>query len=159
MHTPLSAHHLAEVLPGSWVVKATNMKMWLDGRRRDPILRYSIAQTAPLVFNESVEFVQADGKPSTVTGKSREIAGEFVWHGSGILRVVAGRWQATGSCHGGDAIVIRYRRTPLVPSGLSVLVREGAVVEELRAEVAHHAHDLGLGLEDFATLNWHLEQV
>lgn len=154
MHTAPTVHQLVEVLPGSWRIRATNAKFWLEGRRSNPRITYAIASTSPLLLTDVEEFDAADGRRKTLRGKSRHSRGVFTWRGSGILAALSGRWRVTGIGERSDIVVVRYLATRMTPAGISVLVREGVEIDELRADIAHNATLYGLGPEDFATLTW-----
>lgn len=154
MHTAPTVHQLAEVLPGSWRIRATNTQLWLDGRRSNPLITYAIASPSPLLLTDIEEFDTADGKRKTIRGKSRHSRGVFAWRGSGMLAAFAGRWKVAGIGGDSNILVVRYVKTRMGPSGISVLVRDGAAIDELRADIAHNAAAYGLGPEDFATLSW-----
>lgn len=154
MHTAPTAHQLAEVLPGSWRVRATNTQLWLDGRRSNPLITYAIASPNPLLLTGIEEFDAPDGRHKSIRGKSRHSHGVFSWRGSGILAGFAGRWKVAGIGGDSNILVVRYVKTRKAPSGIGVLVRDGVDLAELRADIAHNAAAYGLGPEDFATLTW-----
>jgi hypothetical protein len=154
MHTAPTSHQLAEVLPGSWRIRATNTQLWLDGRRTDPVITYAVASPSPLLLNDIEEFDAPDGKRKAIRGKSRLSKGAFSWRGSGFFAAHAGRWRVTGIAADSNIVVVSYFKTRIVPSGISVLVRDGVVVDELRTAIARNAASFGLGPEDFATLSW-----
>lgn len=154
MRTPPTPDRLAEVLPGAWGLGATSQFFWLDGRHGEPRFSFRIAGISPLRLIETIEFAESDGRPRTLTGKTRWVRDEFVWRGSGTDALVARRWSAAGIDESGSILVMRYRRTRAVTSGIDLLVREGGDVGELRTLVASTAAELGLAPEDFASLTW-----
>lgn len=154
MRTTPTAHRLAEVLPGSWNIGASNMLFWLDGRHGEPRFTFGIASASPLMLTETVEFDADDGRRRVLRGKTRWVRDAFVWRGEGLHMVVTQRWQVLGADDGGDVLVVEYRGNRVVPGGLSVLVREGAEREELRTLVASKAATLGVTPEQFASLTW-----
>lgn len=154
MRTAPTTHQLAEVLPGSWRLGATNQLFWLDRRHGDPRFSFRVVTPAPLRLTETLEFAQPDGRPRVVSGKTRYVRNEFHWRGSGTDALATTRWAIAGTDAAGSILVRRYRRTRTVPNGLDVLVREGADVGELRTLVAATAADLGVAPEDFASLTW-----
>lgn len=161
MHIPPSAHALAVALPGRWRVCATNMPVWLDSRRRDVVIDFSLASKTAFVLRETVTFtVDGSGSSSSgggekkTRGRSKWVRDGFVWRGSGRLLPVSGRWSVIGLSVDSTVAVQRFRKTALVPAGLTVLVRESSGPRELRTEIARSASEFGLGAEDFATLSW-----
>jgi hypothetical protein len=154
MHTPPTAHRLAEVLPGSWRLGASNQLFWLDGRHGDPRFTFEVVTPTPLRLAETIEFSASDGRARVLRGKTRRVGSEFAWRGSGTDAFISRRWSAAGLDDAGNILVMRFRRTRAVPSGLNVLVREGADVGELRTLVASTAAELGIAPEDFASLTW-----
>lgn len=156
MHTPPTPHRLAEVLPGSWILGASSQLFWLDGRHGEPRFTFRVVTPAPLRLTETIEFSTPEGRPRVMTGKTRRARSEFVWRGSGADALVARRWSAAGVDDSGSVLVMRYRRTRAVPSGIDLLVREGSDVGELRTLVATTSTELGLSPEDFASLSWRL---
>ncbi|MBF0673103.1 MAG: hypothetical protein IR160_11025 [Salinibacterium sp.] len=154
MRTPPTPHRLAEVLPGSWGLGATSQLFWLDGRHGEPRFTFRVAGTSPLRLTETIEFAGLDGRPRTLTGKTRWVRDEFAWRGSGTDALVTRRWSAAGIDETGSILVMRNRRTRAVASGIDILVREGAELGELRTIVASTATELGISAEDFASLTW-----
>jgi hypothetical protein len=52
----LEVHALADILPGTWRVEATNFPMWLTGKRLDPTLTYALVSRDPLVLADDVSY-------------------------------------------------------------------------------------------------------
>jgi hypothetical protein len=143
---------LARTLPGRWTVKATNFPLWL-GDRRDATVEFGIQRETPLTLGVRFAYLDPDGKPKTVTSTDR-------WNGGGFSRRVRGlrgmagrgRWEVAGAQAG--VVVVRFEKTVASPSGLDVLVAEGADGSDLRARVAADPAAFGLRVEEFASLTW-----
>ncbi|AWB89428.1 hypothetical protein [Homoserinimonas hongtaonis] len=156
MPTNPSVHQLAESLPGSWRLEASNVPFWTRGRATGPRYHYGVASANPLVISETIEFDAADGRHRLIKGKSRFVRGEFVWRGEGLRKPVATRWSVAGTSPERGLLVVRFAKTVVMAAGLNVLVRDDVETLEARSAVANHAGQLGISLEEFATLNWNL---
>lgn len=156
MPTNPSAHQLAESLPGSWRLEASNQPYWTNGRASSPRYHYAIASANPLVVNETIAFDAADGRRRLIRGKAKFVRGEFVWRGDGIRKPVATRWKVAGTSPERGLLVVRFAKTVVMPAGLNVLVKDEVETVEARSTVAHYAAQLGISLEEFATLSWNL---
>lgn len=154
MHTELSVHQLAAVIPGSWRVLATNMKYWVNPVPRVPRFHFEMASTASLAFAERLEYMGPDGKVRTVVGHTQWADGVFVWRGTGLRKPLTGQWSVSGVSDDASVMCLRHHKTMLVAAGFSVLVREGVDASELRSDVANHAEAYGVTMEDFASLTW-----
>lgn len=154
MRTTLTAHRLAEVLPGAWSIGASNMLFWLDGRHGEPVFTFSVASASPLLLTETIEFDADDGHRRVLRGKTKMVRDSFVWRGEGLHMVVTQRWRVLGIDDGGSVLVVDYRGNRVVPGGLTVLVRKGSEPDELRTLVASNAAMFGITPEQFASLSW-----
>ncbi|MBG6054468.1 hypothetical protein IWX81_000858 [Salinibacterium sp. CAN_S4] len=158
MHVPLDDQALADLLPGSWIVAATNFPMWLSGERREPRFNYGLISRDPLVLSDDVTFVAAHGKRSGahrhILGKDTYTDGGFVWRGTGMLKLFTSRWRVGGLSDDGSIAAIHFTKTLGTPAGVDIIVREGTAVPELRAIIAHSTEDYGLTPEQFASLTW-----
>ncbi|MCU1546155.1 MAG: hypothetical protein JWP30_1255 [Homoserinimonas sp.] len=154
MHNAPSSRHIADVLPGSWDIGATNLPLWLNGQRLEPVITYDVAATSPLVLTNEVSFSAPDGKIRRLHGHARWRRGHFLWRGARFLKPITSRWSVAGISEDANVVVLRYGKTWSVPEGVDVLVRQGADLPELRAIVANGSAALGLTAEDFATLTW-----
>lgn len=156
MPTNPSARQLAESLPGTWRLEASNQSFWTSGRASSPRYHYAVTTADPLVVTEAIEFDAADGRHRVIRGTARFVRGEFVWRGDGIRKPVATRWKVAGTSPERGLLVVRFAKTAVMPAGLNVLVNEGVETIEARSAVAHYAEQLGISLEEFATLTWNL---
>jgi hypothetical protein len=154
MRTMPSAHRLAEVLPGAWQLGASNLLFWLDRRHGEPRFTFDVATPSPLLLSETIEFDGEDGRRRSVHGKAKLVRGEMVWRGSGLRSAITRRWSVLGLSGDATIVVIRYRDSRLIPGGVSLLVREGVEIDELRSVASATASTLGLTPEDFASLTW-----
>jgi hypothetical protein len=154
MRATLDETSLAELLPGSWTVAATNFPMWLGGKRQRPTFRYELISTSPLVLSDDVSFVTADGIEKHIVGRNRWAHGGFRWRGKGRLRPFASHWAVTGASEDGSVLALHFSRSIATPSGIDIIVREGVEHPELRALIAGSTEEFGLSPEDFASLSW-----
>jgi hypothetical protein len=153
MLASLSDVDLARILPGSWVVAATNFPFWLSGTRLEPTLTYSVTATDPLVLDDLVRYTTETGAEKTIAGVDRASRGGFTWHGRGLLRPLRSRWQVTGSNKAETVVGVRYAKSLVTSAGIDMLVRAGSDVDP-RSIVAVNAEAYGLTLEEFASLTW-----
>jgi hypothetical protein len=158
MREPLDDQALADLLPGTWNIAATNFPMWLSGERRDPRFVYGLVSRDPLVLSDNVVYIAGHGKRA---GARKHIHGTdtytddgFVWRGTGMLRFFTSRWQVAGVSDDGSVAAIHFAKTLGTPAGVDIIVRSGAHVHEPRAIIAHSTEDYGLSPEQFASLTW-----
>lgn len=154
MSTALDSETLAELLPGTWTVSATNLPMWLGGERRDPTYTYEVLAAGPLALSDDVAYLTAEGEEKHVLGKSTWRHDGFVWRGKGRARFTPSRWEVSGANEDGSILVLRFSKSLASPSGLNIVTRQGSEHPELRATIARSTEDFGLSPEDFASLSW-----
>ncbi|MGL4339936.1 MAG: hypothetical protein ACRCSP_05895 [Rhodoglobus sp.] len=158
MRAPLDEQDLAELLPGSWTVAATNLPMLLSGRRRDPRFDFDIVSRTPLVMTEDATYRIGPGKNEGeyrhILGKNSFTGDEFVWRAAGLRRFAAIRWTVAGASHDRTIAVLNFSQSMLTPAGVNIIVRERTRHPELRAIIAHATEDYGLTPEQFASLTW-----
>lgn len=145
---------LADILPGTWRVAATNFPMWLAGDKRDPRFSYELVSREPLVLADDVAYRTAEGEEKHILGLDSWRHDEFVWRGKGLLKLFASHWSIVGVSDDGTIAAIRFSKSIATPAGVDILVREGVEHPELRAMVARSTEQFGLTLEDFASLSW-----
>lgn len=145
---------LADILPGRWRIRASNLFHWLSGERLNPIVELSLNSTRPLALGEQVEFATNEGKDRLVRSRSVWSGGSFVTRKPGIRRPSARRWTVRGASDDGNVIVVKHGTGRSAADGIDVLVREGSDASEVRALVARESEMFQLSLEDFASLNW-----
>jgi hypothetical protein len=150
----LSDSDLARLLPGSWLLVATNLPYWLSGQHLDPVLSYDLVSEQPLRLKDSVRFSTDAGEAKIVTGVDSARGGSFVRRGRGLMGLLASRWRVTGSNAETTVVAIQHDKTLAAPAGIDILVRQGASEPEVRSIVAGNAKHFGLSLEQFATLYW-----
>lgn len=149
----LNGSALAELLPGSWTVAATNFPMWVTGDRHHPRFTYRLLSRTPLVLSDDVSYAEG-GVDRHIRGRDTLRGDGFVWRGRGLLAVARSRWSVAGRSEDGTILTIRFSRSLATPAGLDVIVREGTEHAELRAMIARSTEGLGLTPEDFASLSW-----
>jgi hypothetical protein len=154
MGEPLNERALAELLPGTWSIAATNFPMWLAGDRLEPRFGYEVIGQNPLVLSDEVSYLTAEGERKHIVGRDTWRGGGFVWRGSGWLRFFASRWAVAGVSDDRTVAVVRFSKSPVTPAGVDIIVREDVHHPELRAMVAGSTEQFDLSPEDFATLSW-----
>lgn len=141
-------HALAQVMPGRWTVKATNLPAWLTGERRDALLEFEVTGQNPLALSSVLSFTDPDGKAKATRTRDR-------WNGSGFTRggvLSRSRWEVAGARQG--LLVLRYEKSLATEAGVDVVVAEGIDATELRSVIAAAPASFGLTLEEFASLTW-----
>lgn len=158
MRDPLDEQAMADLLPGTWTVAATSITTWLSGDRSDPRFIYALISREPLILSEDVAYTVARGKRAgtqkRILGRDTFDGQEFVWRGTGMLKLFTSRWHVGGISDDGSIAAIHFSTSPGTHAGVDVLVREGSPVPELRAAIAHSTDDYGLSPEQFASLTW-----
>ncbi|MDO7882227.1 hypothetical protein [Antiquaquibacter soli] len=150
----LTETELAEILPGTWRIAATNFPMWLSGERLQPQFRYGLLSESPLTLSDEVAYVTTEGEEKQILGKDVLRRGEFVWRGKGLLSFARSRWHVSGADEQRTLLVIRFSKSIATPPGIDLVVREGSSYPHLRRVVASSTEELGLSPEDFASLGW-----
>ena len=148
------AQRLAGTLPGSWSVGATSLPGWSFNAQVPLRFTYELVTEAPLVLTHAVAFETSDGKPKTVTGRTRWRGGQFLSSTNRFTPLNRGRWTVNGLSDDGNIVVFSLSRSLGVPESVFVLVRSGAGVPDLRALVAGDCATFGLTPERFASLTW-----
>lgn len=153
MGATLDQRTLADLLPGTWNVQATNFPMWLAGTRSEPRFTYELVSDEPLVLSDDVSYV-ADGEQKHILGQDVWNGDGFVWRGRKLLRLFASHWSVAGISDDGTIAVIRFSKSLATPAGVDIIVREGTHLPELRATIAHATEEFGLSPEEFGSLTW-----
>lgn len=144
---------LAQILPGRWTIRATNIPRWLSGERRDVVFEYRLVRENPLQLVHEVSFTDPEDVRRTVTGTDRWNGTGFTWRPSGARGVMRrGAWEVAAIRQG--LVVLRFLPTLSTPHGLDVVVSEGVEADELRTVFAADPSAFGLTLEEFASLTW-----
>jgi hypothetical protein len=136
---------LAESLPGTWRVVATNFPMWLKGDKTEPRFTYGLESTAPLLLTDTVSYLDARGRTKTIVGTDTERNGLLRWRGRGLLALFVSEWTIAGATE--QSMAIRFRKTLVTPAGVDLLVRDGSGATPDPAE-------LGLDATEVASLSW-----
>jgi hypothetical protein len=144
---------LSSLLPGRWIVKATNFPIWLSGERREPRFEYGVRRASPLTLSDTVSY-------DDESGRERQVHGTDTWNGRGFTGKKSGlaglfvrsRWEIAGVRQG--LLVIRFEKSSVTPAGVDVVVGEGVDATELRAVIATDPAGFGLAIEEFASLTW-----
>lgn len=150
----LDDQKLAEILPGTWSIAATNFSMWVNGDRREPRFSYGLVSADPLVLDDEVSYINRKDVAKTIRGVDLSHGGSFVWRGKGVLRLLTSRWSVIGASEDASVLAIEFSKSLFTAAGIDIIVREGTEHPELRAVVARESRDLGLSAEDFASLTW-----
>lgn len=144
---------LAQILPGRWVIQATNIPRWLSEGRRDVVFEYRLLREHPLSLRHEVSFTEPDGARRTRIGRDRWNGTGFTWRPSGLRGLTRrGRWEVAAIRQG--LVVLRFLETLSTPHGIDVVVEEGVDPGELRAVFAADPSAFGLEVEEFASLTW-----
>lgn len=154
MRATLDDRALADLLPGTWSVAATNFPIWLTGERREPTFSYELLATEPLVLADDVAYLTAEGAEKHIIGSNTRAHEGFTWRGKGWLRFFASHWTVTGASDDATIAAIHFSRSIATPAGIDILVRAGVHHPELRAMIARSTDQFGLSPEDFASLSW-----
>ncbi|MGV8896173.1 MAG: hypothetical protein ACOH10_01450 [Rhodoglobus sp.] len=158
MREPLDEQAMADLLPGSWIVAATNFPMWLSGERNEPRFEYGVVSRDPLVLSDDMGYTEGRGKRAGtlkhILGRDTFDGEAFVWRGAGLLKLITSRWYVAGASDDGSIAAIHFAKSLGNPAGVAVIVREGSSVPEIRAIIAHSTEDYGLTPEQFASLSW-----
>lgn len=159
MHSTFDEDALGKLLPGTWIVAATNFPMWLNGERLHPRFSYGLVSSSPLVLSDEVSYetAETEKKPSetkTIVGQDVFNHDEFVWRGKGVLRFFASHWSVSGASDDGNVVAIHFTKSMATPAGIDIIIRESVEVPELRALIARNTEQFGLSPEDFASLSW-----
>lgn len=153
MGATLDQGALAELLPGTWTIEATNFPMWLTRGKLEPRFTYGLVSEQPLVLSDDVSYLEAD-EEKHILGQDTWNGEEFVWRGRKLLRLFASHWSVAGMSDDGTIAVVRFSKSLATPSGVDVIVREGTRHPELRATIAHATEEFGLTPEEFGSLTW-----
>lgn len=141
------------ILEGEWRVGASNIEPWVNGMRRNPVIRFSVGRQTPLTLIEEQSYLSKEGKQRTSSLTSRFTNGEFISKGRRLLAPMS-RWSVSGVSADGSTVVIRMTHERGGQDGLLVLVRTAEPMPELRTSIALGAEGFGVGPEDFASLTW-----
>lgn len=148
------AESLAVLLPGSWLVGASNFPIWLRGDRLLPRFDYELAGTAPLTLIDRVSYLTRAGDTKVISGIDKFGPRGFTWRGRGMLKLFASHWQVIGAADDGSFVVIRFTKTRITPAGVDIITREGIDSMELRALIVAAPTDFGLTAGELASLTW-----
>lgn len=156
MGATLDEQTLADILPGTWAIAATNFPMWLTREKIDPRLTYELVSSDPLVLSDDVSYTRAGGESEKkhILGHDTWNGSEFVWRGRKLLKLVASRWTVTGLSPDRNLAVIQFSKSLVTPTGVDVIVREGSGLTEVRKTIAHATGEFGLTPEEFGSLTW-----
>jgi hypothetical protein len=145
---------LAELLPGTWRVGATNFPLWLKGDKVSPTFTYELRRQNPLELTDRVSYFTSSGEEKSIVGVDRLRGDEFTWRGKGPLSLFTSRWSVIGAASDGAFVVIRFSKTFATPAGVDIVSREGLDADDLRTMVAQGPEGFGLTHEEFASLTW-----
>jgi hypothetical protein len=154
MRTTLDHSALGDILPGTWVIAATNFPMWITGERSQARFTYELIGREPLVLSDEVSYLNADGEAKKIVGRDTWRDDGFVWRGTGWLKPFASSWSVGGVSDDGSIAVIRFSKSLATPAGIDIVVREGSHRPDVRAIVAQSTDHFGLSPEDLGSLTW-----
>lgn len=147
---------VAAALAGEWHIGTSNIDEWVNGTRRDAVIRFAVEKESPLVLTEEQKYTIKDGKERSVVLSNRFVNGEFM---SKSRRIASGvsRWRIGGIDTEHGILIVRMTHARGGQDGLIVLIRSSTESEELRTIIATRAVEFGIGPEDFASLTWLLK--
>lgn len=145
---------IAQLLVGSWVMRASNIPLWLSGERRSPFLSFAVATTHPLVLSEELSWTTADGERSQKLSIDHWDGTGFARRGQGLRMFDRSRWSLVGVNPERNILILRLISRKPARTGLELFVREGAAANDARSVVANSTARFGLTVEDFASLAW-----
>jgi hypothetical protein len=150
---PLDESALAELLPGTWRLAATNSARWLSGKRSAPQFTYSMVGESPLVIASDVGYRNAAGEEKHVRGTNSYRSDHFLWRGTGLLSLTPRRWTVARANADHSVMATRFHTTWMESGGIDILVRDDSDTE-VRTLVAGASEQFGLTPENFASLSW-----
>ena len=142
---------LGKQLSGTWLIKGTTFPLWLSNKRNTPRITYRVLEKEPLKLLDLVEY-EKKGKTKQIKGVDYQREKDFLWRGNGPLKILKSRWGIVTIK--GDVLVIRFAPSLVTPSGVDILVREGAVIPDLAKRVVQHFAVFGLTAEEIRTIQW-----
>jgi len=145
---------VAQLLVCSWVLRASNLPLWLSGERLSPFLSFAVARTAPLVLSEELSWTRPDGERSQRLSIHQWDGTGFARRGHGLRMFDLSRWSLVGVSEDRNILILHLRSTRPARTGLDLLVREGSGMNSARSIVANASARFGLTVEDFASLAW-----
>lgn len=148
---------VAATLAGEWHIGTSNIDEWVNGTRRDVVIRFAVEKESPLVLTEEQTFTSKDGKERSVVLANRFVNGEFMSKSRRIVGGAVSRWSIGGIDTEHGILIVRMTHARGGQDGLIVLTRGNAESEELRTIIATRAVEFGIGPEDFASLTWLLK--
>ena len=147
---------LAELLPGTWTLRATTFRFWRSRRHLAPTFTYRPIGDSPLRLHDDIAYVSRAGVGRRIVGSDRYRArrDDFVWRGSGILFPLTSVWRLSGINAEGTVAVLRVARTLLVPSGVNVIARRAGDILELEEQVRRDGDVFGMTSAELDSLVW-----
>ena len=126
----------------------------MGGQRRAATVSFEPVAGHPLRLTHSVSYTLPDGhreRRSSVAVWHRD---RFVSRGKRLQMLFPSRWRVTGASEDEAICVIRFVGTRAMPAGITVLVRVGHALPDLRGVVGREHEGFGLSPEEFARLRW-----
>lgn len=148
------SNSLADLLPGSWRVGATNFALWFAEDRSLPQFHYERISSDPFVVSDLVTYRTAAGSEKSVSGMSRWDGAHFVRRGRGMHRLIRSNWTVLGHTPDAQIVAIGFSKSIATKAGVAVMIRDDVQAGEFRASVAHASEALGLSNVEFASLTW-----
>lgn len=138
------------VLPGSWLVVATNRPCWLANGVHEPSIEFELGENGRLAETLSYQ----DDRRGRVSRAARNVIadGGLRRKPAGLRRSGSCRWSLTGSL--GELLGVRFESAFRSPGGVDIWLREGAEEDDPRAAVSRGLDRLGFTLQEFAALSW-----
>lgn len=111
-------------LEGTWYVNMSNFPMWLDGKRKNPRITYTLQSDGKIL---DVVAFEKKGKTKTIKGydeRSTEIKSGFVWRGKGLKAIFTSEWKVLFYHQKYELAVLAFEKTLFTPAGFDVISRK-----------------------------------
>ncbi len=131
MRSALAPDTLAEVIPGTWRVAASNEVHWISGNRVDPVVTVALVSREPLTVSVATRFVTGEGKKRAVLSTARWASDGFIERRKGLARFAPSRWIVRGMSPDGSVLVIVHQLRQSAGDGIEVLIRSGTDADGL----------------------------
>ncbi|MDI2097906.1 hypothetical protein [Ruicaihuangia caeni] len=145
---------LAEVLPGTWHVSASNLPVWVSADAAGLSVEIEVVKHDPLMLRHLIVVESRDGRVKRIGGVDRWVGTRFRTRSRALTPFRWGHWHITGISPDRDHIVVRMAKLRALPDSILICRRDGVEVDDLRATVSARTEPLGLSPEDFASLTW-----
>ncbi|WP_329410223.1 hypothetical protein OG563_46820 [Nocardia vinacea] len=149
-----SADDLRRVLPGTWRILATTFPLWLNGKRLQPTITYTLLPGDRLALRDEVDYRTRGGARRRVIGIDHYDPGTgwFTWRGHGLLIPLSSRWRVDNLISDGRFAVLTFGRSLITPAGIDILGRGSEAHPGAQDRLSPDV--LGLTIGQFSALTW-----